>query len=56
MAKWDFVAMGEVGLTGWTGKAARPVARGTGRPEAESWPLSVRCSSRLSVRCSSRSH
>jgi hypothetical protein len=39
MAKWDFVAMGEVGLTGWTGKAARPVAcavaRRTGRPEAE---------------------
>ena len=36
---WNFVAMGEVGLTGWTGKAARPVARAvarrTGRPEAQ---------------------
>ena len=27
MAKWNFVAMGQAGLTGWTGKAARPVAR-----------------------------
>jgi hypothetical protein len=31
--------MGQVGLTGWTGKAARPVARAvarrTGRPEAQ---------------------
>ena len=31
--------MGQVGLTGWTGKVARPVAhslaRRTGRPEAE---------------------
>jgi hypothetical protein len=39
MAKWDLVAMGQVGLTGWTGKAARPVARAvarrTGRPEAQ---------------------
>ena len=39
MAKWNFVAMGQVGLTGWTGKAARPVARAvarkTGRPEAQ---------------------
>ncbi len=39
MAKWNFVAMGQVGLTGWTGKAARPVAhaiaRRTGRPEAQ---------------------
>jgi hypothetical protein len=37
--KWNFVAMGQVGLTGWTGKAARPVARAvarrTGRPEAQ---------------------
>jgi hypothetical protein len=37
--RWNFVAMGEVGLTGWTGKAARPVAhviaRRTGRPEAQ---------------------
>ena len=39
MAKWNLVAMGQVGLTGWTGKVARPVAqsiaRKTGRPEAE---------------------
>ena len=39
MAKWNLVAMGQVGLTGWTGKAARPVARAiarrTGRPEAQ---------------------
>ena len=42
MAKWNFVAMGQAGLTGWTGwtgKAARPVARAiarrTGRPEAQ---------------------
>ena len=39
MAKWNFGAMGQAGLTGWTGKAARPVARAiarrTGRPEAE---------------------
>jgi hypothetical protein len=39
MAKWNFVAMGQAGLTGWTGKVARPVAREvarkTGRPEAE---------------------
>ena len=39
MAKWNFVAMGQVGLTGWTGKAARPlahaIARRTGRPEAQ---------------------
>jgi hypothetical protein len=39
MTKWNLVAMGQVGLTGWTGKAARPVARAiarrTGRPEAQ---------------------
>jgi hypothetical protein len=39
MAKWNFVAMGQAGLTGSTGKAARPVARAiarrTGRPEAQ---------------------
>ena len=39
MSKWNLVAMGQVGLTGWTGKVARPVAhsiaRRTGRPEAE---------------------
>ena len=39
MPKWNFVAMGQAGLSGWTGKVARPVAgelaRGTGRPEAE---------------------
>jgi hypothetical protein len=37
--KWNFVATGQVGLTGWTRAAARPVARAfarrTGRPEAE---------------------
>ena len=34
-----FVAMGQVGLTGWTREVAKPVARSiarrTGRPEAE---------------------
>ena len=39
MAKWNFVAMGQAGLTGWSRAAARPaaraVARRTGRPEAE---------------------
>ncbi len=39
MAKWNYVAMGQVGLTGWTKMAARPVAhavaRRTGRPEAQ---------------------
>jgi hypothetical protein len=39
MAKWNLVAMGQAGLTGWTGKAARPVARAvarrTGRPGAQ---------------------
>ena len=39
MAKWNFVAMGQVGLTGWTKAVARPVAhsiaRRTGRPEAQ---------------------
>jgi hypothetical protein len=39
MSKWNFVAMGQAGLTGWTREAARPVARAvarrTGRPEAE---------------------
>ena len=39
MSRWNLVAMGQVGLTGWTGKVARPVARAvarkTGRPEAE---------------------
>jgi hypothetical protein len=39
LPKWNFVAMGQVGLTGWTGKAARPVARAvarrTGWPEAQ---------------------
>jgi hypothetical protein len=37
--KWNFVAMGQVGLAGWTRKAAEPaaraVARRTGRPEAQ---------------------
>ena len=39
MAKWNFVAMGQAGLTGWTRTAAQPVARliarRTGRPEAD---------------------
>jgi hypothetical protein len=39
MPKWNWVAMGQVGLTGWTGAAAKPVARAvarrTGRPEAQ---------------------
>ena len=39
MLKWNFVAMGQVGLTGWTREIAKPVARAiarrTGRPEAE---------------------
>jgi hypothetical protein len=39
MSKWNFVAMGQVGLTGWTREVAKPVARSiarrTGRPEAE---------------------
>ena len=39
MSKWNYVAMGQAGLTGWTRQAARPVARAvarrTGRPEAE---------------------
>jgi hypothetical protein len=39
MARWNFVAMGQTGLTGWTAKAARPlatvIARRTGRSEAE---------------------
>jgi hypothetical protein len=39
MPRWNWVAMGQMGLTGWTGRAARPVARAlarsTGRPEAE---------------------
>ena len=38
MSKWNFVAMGQVGLTGWTRRAAKPVARSiarrTGQPEA----------------------
>ena len=39
MRKWNFVAMGQVGLTGWTRTAAQPVARAiarrTGRPETQ---------------------
>ena len=39
MSKWNFVAMGQAGLTGWTRQVAQPVARWiarrTGRPEAE---------------------
>ena len=32
MAKWNFVAMGQAGLTGWT---RRVIARRTGRPETD---------------------
>ena len=39
MSKWNLLAMGQAGLTGWTRQAARPVAgavaRRTGRPEPE---------------------
>lgn len=39
MPKWNFVAMGEVGLTGWRRQAAQPaarlIARRTGRPESQ---------------------
>jgi hypothetical protein len=39
MPKWNFVAMGQVGLTGWTREVSKPVARviacRTGRPEAQ---------------------
>ena len=39
MTKWDFVAMGQVGLTGQARAAAqqvaRAVARWTGRPEGQ---------------------
>ena len=43
MPEGHFVAMGQVGLTGWTRGAAEPVARWiarrTGRPEAENLSL-----------------
>jgi hypothetical protein len=36
---WNWVAMGQMGLTGWTREAAKPLARAiarrTGRPEAQ---------------------
>ena len=39
MARWNLVAMGQAGLTGWSRAAARPAARAaarrTGRPEGE---------------------
>jgi hypothetical protein len=39
MPKWNFEAMGQMGLTGWTRAAAKPLARAiarrTGRPEAQ---------------------
>jgi len=39
MPRWDYVAMGQVGLTGWRRRAAQPVAcviaRRSGRPESE---------------------
>ena len=43
MSKWNYQAMGEVGLTGWRRQAAQPVvrliARRTGRPESEIFSL-----------------
>ena len=33
MAKWNLVAMGQVGLSGWTGKATRPLALAITRPD-----------------------
>ena len=39
MSKWNYQAMGEVGLTGWRRQAAQPaarlIARRTGRPESQ---------------------
>jgi hypoxanthine phosphoribosyltransferase len=39
MSKWNFVAMGQAGLTGRTRTVAQPIARSiarkTGRPEAQ---------------------
>ena len=39
MSRWNFVAMGQAGLTGWTRDAATPVARAiarrTGRQEGQ---------------------
>ena len=46
MTKWNLVAMGQVGLSGWTRAAAQPtaraVARRTGRPEEQILALSAR--------------
>lgn len=39
MSKWNFVAMGQAGLTGWTREVATPLARSiarrTGRQEGQ---------------------
>ena len=39
MGKWNLVAMGQTGLSGWTAEVAKPVAkavsRRTGRSEAQ---------------------
>ena len=39
MPRWNYVAMGQVGLTGWRRQAAQPaaraIARRTGRPDSE---------------------
>jgi len=39
MRKWNYVAMGQIGLSGITAKVARPLAssisRRTGRPEGQ---------------------
>lgn len=43
MSKWNYQAMGEVGLTGWRRQAAQPVARliarRTGWTESEIFPF-----------------
>jgi hypothetical protein len=39
MSRWNYVAMGQIGLSGMTAKVAKPIAlsisRRTGRPEAQ---------------------
>ena len=43
MSKWNYQAMGQVGLSGWRRQAAQPaarlIARRTGRPESEIFSL-----------------
>jgi hypothetical protein len=38
MANWNFAAMGQVGLTGWKKKVAKPVARSIARKTGRSEP------------------